>query len=145
VRRGSRTAAIIALITCGLILLFCGLRALVDLIGLARGVEVVSSVGDLIFCAIIAAAMGVTIKWLFQTLNASGQIARQNQMQAQYWLYQQQQQSAGYGYGVQTAVQPAVSTQGWLNLPPPPPPPANGISPSPVEGSENPPPHSTNE
>jgi hypothetical protein len=106
---------------------------------LARGLEVLTSVADLIFCAVVAGAMGVTVRWLFQTLAASGQIARQNLLQAQSWLFQQQQQSASYGYGAVTGAQPAVTAQGWLNLPPPPPP----ASPPPAQSAPQPPLDST--
>jgi hypothetical protein len=124
VRQGRRGGVITALIACTPIVMFALLSMLGGLVGLATGALL--AIVNLVVGMGIAAAIGLTVSWLFQAFGAAGLADQQRMVQQQYWQYLQQQQQSGYGYGAPTPAppQPPAQQTPWMNLPPPAPPPA---------------------
>jgi hypothetical protein len=129
--RGSRGASVVAIIACGLTLLWCGFAVIANI------VQAASNPAALIaglFWAMIAGAMILTVRWLILTIRAASRVTHWQQWQAQMWYHQQQQ--AGYGYaappgtGAPTAAAPPQQQMPWMNVPPPPAPHANVPPPS---------------
>lgn len=118
VRKGSRGAAITALVECILIVLWCILCVCGGLVQVGKGVAG-GGLGAAVWLA-VAIAVGVAIYWLVRALQVSGMVRQQQQYQAQYMRYMQQHANygqGGYGYGA-----PATGPPPPPPLPPPPPP-----------------------
>lgn len=114
VRRGSRGAAITAMVECILVVLWCVLCVCAGLIQVTRGTT--AGIGAVALWLAIAIAVSIVIYWLARALQASGMVRQQQQYQAQYLQYMQQHMGpgqGGYGYG----------SPGQRPPPPPPPPP----------------------
>ena len=123
VRRGSRIAIGIAMGPCALLLLWCLLLLVVNVVAMAAGTAPVTGIVDVFIWAMIALASGITGLWLIQAFGAARRVSQQQLFAAQYWHHQQrQQQNTGYGYGAPPPPQSSATPQTWMTPPPPPPP-----------------------
>jgi hypothetical protein len=122
VRRGSRGAAVVAIVACSLTLLWSIVTVLASVVQMIGGNAASALTG--LFWVVLGAALVVTVRWLVQTFRAGSMASSWQLWHAQVWQYQQQQQP-GYGYGPPGPAAESAQPAPWMNLPPAPPTPGN--------------------